>query len=161
MLLNSSTSPAAVGLAPPIVAACTTYGQYLQIQVWDQFYNPLSGVYSGAPVTESLNGQISWIPINQAIQGDGTYEDPVMEIPGPTPLLNPSIPADAAAIAAWPGAAPNAPTNGYSPQSVDVAVAGFVLQDMHGDQAISSREVTFTVIPNVQNQCTYTIVWPN
>lgn len=75
--LDKNSSPAYWGsLAPNQVVLETCWDQWLTMRVVDQFGTSLISLYDGQPVKEIVDGQGSWLSINQSISG-GTYLDPV------------------------------------------------------------------------------------
>ena len=92
---DGDTSPAHWGVPEGYVQLNTYWMHWLTITVLDQFDNVLDGVYAGAAVAE--DGR----PINQAMAGDGTFQDPVghwePRSPGPAQVRD-----DSADAANWP-----------------------------------------------------------
>jgi hypothetical protein len=75
--MNLGTSPAGFEIIDPNkVRLITYYVQWLTIAVVDQFGQPLEDAYAGQSVFE-IGGDNDWHTINQALDNDGTYQDPV------------------------------------------------------------------------------------
>ena len=70
-LLNDHTSPAIFNLPAPQVIRGTIYVRWLEVDVVDQFGDPLGDFYEGADIVE--DGKL----INQKLALDSTYLDPV------------------------------------------------------------------------------------
>jgi hypothetical protein len=88
--LNPCTSPAFID--PRInndskVALVTIYGHDLQITIVDQFGDPLDELYEGAEVSEKTKASGGFFYINQQLDANGTYTDPVGFIPPKRPLV--------------------------------------------------------------------------
>lgn len=115
ILVNNTTSPAA-NVAAPQVIRMTAYVHWLTIAVNDQFGNRLDALYAGQPVTE-----FDKVPMNQNMQADGTYRDPVGKGVVDEIALDPDDPL----AIAWPNQAPR-PLNdsNFVKQHIPVQVAG-------------------------------------
>jgi hypothetical protein len=72
---NETTSPVAFGVPDNMYKLCIVYMDWVDVQVVDQFGNRLSDEYEGQVVKEQA--MVIFKPINQTIQADGTYKDPV------------------------------------------------------------------------------------
>ena len=107
----------------------------LPVQVVDQFGNPLGAEYSGHGVSENLNG--SSAPINQALNGSGTYTDPVgdyfqglrVALGNPLDFAFPQLPAT------FPASTENTP----------VMVAGYTLNPSVANRTVSYANGTLTI----------------
>jgi hypothetical protein len=118
--------------------------------VVDQFYQPINSIYDGQGVYEYNSGV--WRPINQNLSG-GSYSDPVFVwVYKNGTQTNPYIVnTNSQEAQQWPGSPPEsfAPAqHAYSPQNVQVEIAGFVLQAVGTDgqtlssPAIQNRQIT-------------------
>ncbi len=76
MVASATSSPAYWG-TPGKVVLWTTYLQWLTIQVLDQFGNPLDMIYGWIDVYERPKNTTGFKKINQQLEGNGTYQDPV------------------------------------------------------------------------------------
>jgi GT2 family glycosyltransferase len=150
MNVTNSTSPAWFDPLGNKVVLATLYRQILTIQVVDQFQNPLDALYAGAPVVEQSGGKFK--PINQNLDGSGTYQDPVGVFSFKNGSSAKSIVFNQSKAAKdWPNADP-APidTTALKSQTILVKVAGHQLK-----VGIVNRQVT-PVAPNIIN-----ISWPD
>lgn len=138
-VLDATTSPGFVGLPPGQVALMTVYLQWLSIRVVDQFGDNIGDLYQGATITE-----YGGIPINQNLQANSTYQDPVGFA-----YLSAIVAAGSAQAIAWP-TDPVLPMQAASTtQNIPVEVDGFSL-----NPAVGNRQVTATP------PSTITINWP-
>lgn len=153
----TGSSPVFLGLGANQRRLITFYGRFLKITVCDQFGGLMGDLYMGAEISELVGTPVS---INQTLQSDSTYADPVgAELPNQNVGTN-GITSDATAISAWPTAAliPFPNTSATSdPQSVQVRVDGFIL-----NPSIANRRVTVAGdgVSTSSPPVTITITWP-
>ncbi len=153
IIMDTNSSPAFFGvLLPTDVRLATTYITFLKITVDDQFGSPLDPIYAGTPVTEQ-----GGFMINQAMQANGTYQDPVglvlvqrMAVPRENPAGT-----DNPQLAAHLAAAPAAPRNFNETQTKLVQVGGHSL-----NQGVTNRKVTVSTIAGSNTKAQLVITWP-
>jgi len=146
---DKCSSPAYSGaLNPNQVYLWTVYGVIQNIQVNDQFGQPLNAIYDGAPVFENING---WKPINQTLSG-GHYSDPVGGEPTPGPAPAKVLRSDER-VEAWPNASPKPTTNQNLTQKIPVQIAGVELVT-----GIANRKINVEAIPGTTS-ANITIDW--
>jgi len=141
--LNSGTSPAMLNVYDPDVLRCTTWLQWLPIQVNDQFGSALGSIYGGAPVAEHVAGN----PINQNLTASGTYQDPAGYIRWITPIV---LKTSQDALD-WPTATKlTMPVDDSKVQNIPVSVDGISLTT-----GIVNRTVEWTRPNHIK------VTWPN
>jgi hypothetical protein len=96
-VLDNESSPAWFGWVPGKVLLATVWIDWVNIQVCDQFGHALDAMYAGCCVQEVAGIGGTKHDINQLLQQDGTYLDPVF-------YLEPSAIVDKGSSAAdnWP-----------------------------------------------------------
>ncbi len=159
--LDRTTSPAFFGALPRgHVVLSTLYIKNLNVAVNDQFGARLDAIYAGAPVVETMQGRR--IPINQAVNAQGVYLDPV----GFIAFVKPSVPAkirrggatiDNPAIAAFLRGPPRPPKADSANQNIPVRVGGHKL-----NPGVRNRTVKTEVV-RVANEvrARVTVTWPD
>ncbi len=123
VVMDATTSPAYWGpLGPNQVKLATVWIQWMTIQVCDQFGDSLDAMYSGCCVEEFVVEDGKWHSINQTIDDEGTYQDPVFRLAQPTPAI---VDRDSQAAQDWP-TDPTLPMQpaGSEPQSIPVRICG-------------------------------------
>ncbi len=158
LLAHRRTRPAFPDLRPNEVARITLYGHNLTITVVDQFGDPLDELYEREMVRESLSNPdeetATWFNINQFLDAEGRYTDPVGGYGRMWPNLDRIHPLHKHLRDAWKaGPPPSAPFPvGNFGQDIRVQVAGHELTPI---PAISGRRVSLTTPPNQVE-----IIWP-
>jgi GT2 family glycosyltransferase len=158
--VHFGTSPAMVDVKLPLVELVTVYGHVLAIRIEDQFGQVLNGLYEGARVEERLTPTSSWFDINQPLNSEGTYHDPVGWIAQRTPLRN-IVHHESDAARGWPESATHYPMrNIVYTQKIRLRVGGHLIVPPPGvpGPAIRLRKVTCTHpggVPHVK------IEWPS
>lgn len=165
---NEATSPAIVGIPKNKAALVTYYQRFLKIEVVDQYGEPVGKIYEGAMVEELIDPKTKkFAPINQRLQSDSTYLDPVgiivpkVDIRTQQPVIvnYPSVESTA-----WENPSPNDPNNqpiiltsldiaGSKPeiQNITVRVDGFEL-----NPSVKNRILRLTLGPSY-----IMVVWPD
>lgn len=146
MCMDATTSPAMQNIPPGDVFLGTSYSQWIQIAVWDQFGKTLDSCYNGCMVYEDIP-VYGVVAINQRING-GIYSDPVGSSPASPP---PSIVgANSVNAQLWP-TAPKVPLGDSGPNASNptVVIAGSTL-----NPSVQGRSFT-TKSPDIVN-----VTWP-
>lgn len=155
IIMDATTSPAFFGILPAgEVKLATAYTTTLNVPVVDQFGTQLNAIYAGTAVTEQQG-----FAINQNMQANGTYRDPVglLQIPrANTPRERPPGTANPQLAAHTGNPAPRFPPVARNfNQNKLVQVGGHML-----NPAVVNRQVTITLIAGSNTQANLRIVWP-
>jgi len=136
--LNNKSSPSLETPRKPLVRLCTIYGHWQTIQVVDQFNHPLNALYLGAPITESFQNSTTRGPINQFLNDQGEYQDPVGRIEYGSFVVH----KDSTAAKDWPDVSPLPLTIAEvtTLQRIFVSVAGHKLRTMISRDVTIQRE---------------------
>jgi len=153
IIMDGSTSPAFFRpLNPGQVKLATVYQTILNVPVDDQFGARLDRIYAGTAVTEQQG-----FAINQDMQADGTYRDPVGlvltrggTVPGENPPGTPSP-----QVQTHLAAGPIPPRNLNETQAKLVQVGGHSL-----NPDVRNRTVAVTPSPGANNRAQIEITWP-
>lgn len=118
LAINEDTAPAWPGLKPPKFALICMLNLSLEVQILDQFGDPLK-CYAGSKVDEKVNGS-AWANLNVTLDAGGKYVDNcgfARGAPNPPNTPNPAdetIPAQKTMIDTWKAGSGPAPTSGGS-----------------------------------------------
>lgn len=148
-LLNKATTPAMLGVKPPLVCRCTVYNTIQNVQVLDQFGENLDAIYAGSDVEEQFG--TTWHDINVTTTATGTYADPVGSYLaygafGSVEKIKP----DSDKAKNWLKADTIQPTEDFTEfQKINVRVAGHLVGNAPRDVSVSV-EKNMTIIPAIQ-----------